>query len=435
MLVMAVKMRRNAGMSKQAKTKRTDEEKIHVRPFVDKQGYPGFLVQGWKEDSKWKRRQFKDEQEANNFVDELKLKAKNQGPVQRLLLTTLSNPQKAEAEAAVAKLGKNYSLADAVEFFLKHHRPPEFTIRLADALKLFLDDKEDELRPRTHDALKRSIERFVVATDNPWTHEVTQQQVEKFLRGLRAKDGTQKATKKTWNNFRNELGGFFGWCAEKDAATNRPFTFENPVKGVRVHGSRQVREGQSAKPITTAPDKVLRMFSTLSRWKGGVLTRYFALAYFAGIRPEEIERMSDREEELVNLKTRTITIPANISKTRDERKVVISDNLAHWLETAPGPIIPKNFRRMISKARKHFELTHDEARHSFISYHVALHRSLGDAALQAGNSERIIKKHYLNLHPCEDGDMFFRIVPDTERRRAVLAPERKKVEKPHLRAV
>ncbi len=165
------------------------------------------------------------------------------------------------------------------------------------------------------------------------------------------------------------------------------------------------------------------------------MTRYFALAYFAGIRPEEIQRMSEREKELVNLKTRTITVPANISKTRDERKVTISDNLAHWLKTAPGPIIPKNFRRMVSRTRVHFKLSHDEARHSFISYHVALHRSLGDAALQAGNSESIIKKHYLNLHPKDEGAEFFRIEPDPKRRRAVLAPEKDASPTPHLVAV
>ena len=60
-----------------------------------------------------------------------------------------------------------------MEFFLKHHRPPEFKIRLRDALKLFLDEKErDGLRPRTQQDLKASIERFIKAVDNPWTHEV-----------------------------------------------------------------------------------------------------------------------------------------------------------------------------------------------------------------------------------------------------------------------
>lgn len=62
-------------------------------------------------------------------------------------------------------------------------------------------------------------------------------------------------------------------------------------------------------------------------------------------------------------------------------------------------------------------------------------RALGDAALQAGNSESIIKRHYLNLHPCEEGGQFFRIMPDPKRRRAVLAPVKETNPNPHLVAV
>ena len=166
------------------------------------------------------------------------------------------------------------------------------------------------------------------------------------------------------------------------------------------------------------------------------MLRYYALAYFAGIRPTEVQRMNGRDQELINLKTRTITIPAGISKTRHERHVHISDNLAAWLEaTKDRPITPPNFKKMLEVSKKHFGQTHDEARHSFISYHVAVHRSLGDAALQAGNSESIIKRHYLNLHPREEGEQFFRIVPDPERRRAILAPASTAEANPHLRVV
>jgi integrase len=170
------------------------------------------------------------------------------------------------------------------------------------------------------------------------------------------------------------------------------------------------------------------------RWRGGVLTRYFAYLYFAGIRPDELKRLSSRENELVNLKTRTITIPANISKTRHERHVTISSNLAAWLASSPGPIVPPNFDRLTKLARKHFKLSHDEARHSFISYHVALHRSIGDAALQAGNSEAIVKRHYLNTHAQDEGRNFFRIVPDLKKRKAALAEVETNLT-PHLKAV
>lgn len=414
--------------------------KLTVRPITRHKGgsvWVTYLVQGWKENDKWQRRQFKDEEEAKSFAALKQVEMENKGRAQRMILSALTQEQHDAAVIAFERLGDHYSLADAVEFFLKHHRPPEFTIRLRDASKHYLDDKErDGLRPRTLKALKATIERFIKATDDPWTHEVTRQQVESFLRGLRAADRTTKASKKFWNNTRNELGGFFAWCAVPDKATNRPFTFENPVAEIRAYDARQVREEQNARPITTDIQKLPRMLSVLYRWRGGAMLRYYVLAYFAGIRPTEIQRMNGRDKELINLKTRIITIPANISKTRHERHVTISDNLAAWLEaTNERPITPPNFRRMLETSKKHFRQTHDEARHSFISYHVAAYRSIGDAALQAGNSESIIKRHYLNLHPREEGERFFRIVPDTKRRRAVLAPAPAVKPEPHLKAV
>lgn len=413
--------------------------KLTIRPVTrHKNGsvWVTYLVQGWKEGDKWQRRQFKDEAEAQSFAAIKQVEMENKGRAQRMVLSSLTQEHHDAAVSAIERLGGAYALADAVEFFLKHHRPPEFTIRLRAALKFFLDEKErDGLRPRTQQALKASIERFIKAVDDPWTHEVTHQQVEGYLRGLRSADGQKKASKKFWNNSLNDLKGFFAWSATADKTTNRPFTFENPAATVRAYDARQVREEQNARPITTDLKTVQRIFSALCRWRGGAMVRYFSLAYFAGIRPAEIQRMAGREAELINLKTRIITIPANISKTRHERHVAISDNLAAWLEAFPPPLTCGNFGRMLTEVKKHFNITHDEARHSFISYHVAAYRSIGDAALQAGNSESIIKRHYLNLHPRDEGGQFFRFVPDPKRRRAVLAPEKDANPTPHLVAV
>jgi hypothetical protein len=66
---------------------------------------------------------------------------------------------------------------------------------------------------------------------------------------------------------------------------------------------------------------------------------------------------------------------------------------------------------------------------------VALHRSVGDAALQAGNSEAIVKRHYLNTHTQEEGGEFFRIVPDPAARKAMLAPPQAPIDKKHLKVV
>lgn len=395
-----------------------------------------FLVQGWQEHGKWQRRQYKERSDAETFAALKRVEVENKGRAQRMILSGLTQEQHDTALAAFDRLGGAYTMVDAVEFFMRHHRPPEFTIALNEATKLYLDDRErDGIRPRSVKAIKSVLKQFTDHADNPLVNEVTAATVEAFLRSLQAKNGTDKATLKTWNNYRNDLNGFFSWASTPDAGTNRPFTFENPVVKVRSFKARLVREEQEARPATTNTDDVRGLFSVLMRWRDGALVRYFAYLYFSGIRPEELKRMASREAELVNQKTGTITIPANISKTRHERQVSISDNLAAWLKATEGrPIIPPNFDRLTKQARKHFNLSHDEARHSFISFHVALHRSVGDAALQAGNSESIVKRHYLNTHTKEEGDEFFRIVPDEKRRLAVLAkPAPSK--KSHLKVV
>lgn len=42
---------------------------------------------------------------------------------------------------------------------------------------------------------------------------------------------------------------------------------------------------------------------------------------------------------------------------------------------------------------------------------VAKFRSVGEAALQAGNSEIVIRKHYLDLKVTEEAEKFWAVVP------------------------
>jgi hypothetical protein len=105
--------------------------------------------------------------------------------------------------------------------------------------------------------------------------------------------------------------------------------------------------------------------------------------------------------------------------------VTIQPNLAAWLQAYPldrFPIIPLNARGMISQVRARFALSHDVLRHTFISMHVARFRSMGDTALQAGNSESIIRRHYLNMVSEEESSAFFQIIPRGAARRAGSAP-------------
>src|SRR5438105_9268463 len=79
----------------------------------------------------------------------------------------------------------------------------------------FLRAKEGVVRDRSLRQFKSTFGQFERFTGNCFVHEVTSETVEKFLNGLRAKDGVKKAARKTWNNYRAELHNLFEWCREK----------------------------------------------------------------------------------------------------------------------------------------------------------------------------------------------------------------------------
>ena len=148
---------------------------------------------------------------------------------------------------------------------------------------------------------------------------------------------------------------------------------------------------------------------------GGSLVPFFALALFAGIRPcvrhGEILKL---KPEHVRLDTGVILIEPEVSKVRMKRSVAIQPNLAAWLTAYPldrFPIIPANLQHIREKVALKFPLSHDVMRHTFISMLVAKFRSIGEAAIQAGNSEGIIRRHYLDLKSPEEAAEFFGILP------------------------
>jgi len=89
-------------------------------------------------------------------------------------------------------------------------------ISLAKASCAFRGAKEGVIRERSIMQLKSTLgqfERFIGGDSN--LHEITTEFCERFLRSLRAKDGVNAASRKTWNNYRGDLNVFFGWCADK----------------------------------------------------------------------------------------------------------------------------------------------------------------------------------------------------------------------------
>jgi len=114
------------------------------------------------------------------------------------------------------------------------------------------------------------------------------------------------------------------------------------------------------------------------------------------------------------LDTNVILVEPEVSKVDEKRSVKIQPNLRLWLEKYPlaeFPIVPSGLEFYRRKIRKEFKLGPGILRHTYTSMMVGSFRSVGDASLQAGNSETIIRKHYLDLKTEAEADAFWRIRP------------------------
>jgi integrase len=222
---------------------------------------------------------------------------------------------------------------------------------------------------------------------------------------------------KTYNNRRGLVSTFLKFAEQQE------WLATNPIKKIPYY--RIAHRRGSAKTLTAAQAQELMTY--VEGFENGRLVPFFALCLFAGIRPclrtGEILRLLPAH---VRLDTGVILIEPEVSKVREKRTVAIQPNLAAWLRAYPltkNPIIMPNLQKLRARIAKRFGLTHDVMRHTFISMHVAKFRSLGEAALQAGNSEAIIKKHYHDLKSAAEAKQFFGIRPKRADKAApVVAP-------------
>ena len=322
----------------------------------------------------------------------------------RTAVTRLTDAQLQEAEAIFRRLeGNARPLSFYVEFALTNYREAKDEKPLADAIKEYVASK-------THEFDQGYLSRHQVARIR-WDLI----RLNAFFRGKSVAELTAPAlvpflehgrpALKTYNNRRGIVSTFMRF------AYVRGWIAENPIQRIPAHRIRQ-RRGQ-AQTFTVAQAREFMDF--IEGLDGGRWVPYYALCLFAGIRPGvpggEISKL---RPDAIRLDEGVIVVSADVSKVREPRKVVIQPNLAAWLQAYPVdryPIIVADFKKRREKFAKKFNLTHDVMRHTFISMFVAKYRSFGEAALQAGNSESIIRRHYFDLKSQSEAEAFFGIMP------------------------
>jgi len=138
------------------------------------------------------------------------------------------------------------------------------------------------------------------------------------------------------------------------------------------------------------------------------LLAYFTMCLFAGVRPSEARQIEWKD---IDLDGSMLTIGASIAKPRHRRIVHLSQNCVSLLrEAGSNPRINQAHRiEYIQQKEPTLGWGHDIMRHSFASYHLALHESADKTALEMGNSPQILFKHYRELVKKADAERFFQI--------------------------
>ena len=290
--------------------------------------------------------------------------------------------------------------------------------RVADARDLI----EAARRPGVRDIARAVVERLAGARW-PDVHEMGLGDVEGFLRSLRAKDGQGPASRKSWNNGRADLHAFFAWAAgekkgRKISGAARLIS-ENPAAAVAKH-----RLGRGLPEVLTV-DQSREVLHYAAAHEGGALAKYFALALFAGLRtgPDgELHKLAGQPDRAkwIDLPRGVIHVQPEISKTHQYRQVTIRPALHAWLTRFSGEIWPRNGDRMLKHVRARFALGHDVLRHTFFSFLVAAEGSVERAALEGGNTESILRRHYLNLSTVGEAGGFWKILPPATGRKNVV---------------
>jgi integrase len=377
--------------------------KLAVAPFENRNGSTSYRVIGWLHGERV-RKNFKTREEASAEKAALEIQSLQATHGMRAVPTTLAIEQVRDAEVAYRRLAENpRPLSFYLDFALANYREPEKQKPLSDAIAEYVAAKkrefdQDQLSEPQFDRIGWELKRLAVYFKRETVAEITASALVTFLE-------VGQPGMKTYNNRRGILSTFFKFSFQ------RGWIAENPIPKV-PHFRIRRRRGVAMTLSTTQARTLMEHFET---FEDGRWVPYFALCLFAGIRPcVPYGEISKLKPDAVNLETGIIHISAEVSKVREPRKITIQPNLATWLRAYPltkFPIVVGNFKKRREKFRDQFHLTHDVLRHTYISMFVAKFRSIGEAAIQAGNSESIIRRHYLDLKATEEAEDFFGILP------------------------
>jgi integrase len=300
--------------------------------------------------------------------------------------------------------GTGLALVDAARQAAAAHESRRKALTLTALGERFQTDPETLKRSKAYrDDARKRWRRFVnhmgpetLATD------VTSDAVRRWIMALPVADITR-------GNFHRNCSAVFSYAMNAELVTENPF---RKVKKPTV-------ETKDGVEVFTPAQMAALLKAADPTWLPAL-----AIGGFAGLRPEELRRL-DWDE--VDMKAGFIEVKASKSKTGQRRLVTISKNLLAWLERYAGEtgrVVKPNERKkrlaaMVKAKLKRWPM--DVLRHSFASYHVAMHKDLNATALELGHtSTKMLFQHYREAVKPEAAKAWWALMPPAKKGRKLI---------------
>jgi integrase len=305
-----------------------------------------------------------------------------------------------ELATELAEHGATFNLADAVEFYREYVLQSKRSVRLLEAYDCFYATREAERCSEGHlRNFKYCLQPFAKRHAKRLVCDISAPDIDRWIQGMKKAPETRK-------NHKTLLNNFFGFCLTKGWAAANP-----------VATSAKVVVPPSEVGVLT-PKQTADLLNACDP----EIVAAVALAAFAGVRREEIARLT---WDNINLQTGCIVLSSSITKSASRRIVTIEPNLAKWLRPVAkesGKIRPteQRFRTRWEAAREAAGIDpwpKNALRHSFASYHLARGQNAAATALQLGHADSsVLFAHYLELVQKPDAERYFAIVPTKKSR-------------------
>ena len=307
----------------------------------------------------------------------------------------LSPAELADAVEAVALLDGRATLSQVVKDWLGLHGEGGKT-SVKEAVAMLIDAKRAAgRRPATLQDLAFRTRPFVAAFGSSAISSISTNMVEKWL-------GELKVGVVSRENYRRVLGGVFAF------AVKRGLCYHNPVTAIeRASIDESLPRFLSVEEVT----------AILRAAEGKKILPYFAVGFFAGLRP--LNELRGLRWDDVDFDEGIIRVRPATAKRRRSRLVAISDNLRAWLAPYSGQGRGVYWRQAQFEAvvkAAGVEWSPDVMRHTFATYHLAAFGDAAKTALQLGHSGGVtmLFNHYRGLARQADAQQFWAIRPGKE---------------------